>query len=52
MNEIGPSWVQDVLGMSCLVTDAAFELKVVKCATESNDIYPYLQKSGNSIYAC
>ena len=28
----GMSWVR--------VTDPAFELKVVKCATESNNIYP------------
>ena len=33
MNEIRRSWVRGVLDMSCLVTDAAFELEVVKCAT-------------------
>jgi len=37
----------DVIGTSCLVTDAAFKLKVMKCATESNNIN---QKSDNSTY--
>jgi len=40
MNEIRRSWVGDILGMSGLVTDPAFKLKVVKWATKSNNIYP------------
>ena len=36
MNKIKCSYVGDILGPSCLVTNAAFKLKVVKCATESN----------------
>ena len=30
----------DMMLLSCLVTDDAFELEVVKCAIESNNIYP------------
>ena len=33
-------WVRNVFGTSCLVTDTAFKLKVVKCVTESNNNFP------------